>query len=66
MVYELPSLPFTIVCVELAAVTVKVDEPPGASDAGVAVMLTVGAGWELTVTMADAEVCPPGPVARAV
>jgi hypothetical protein len=52
--------------VALAAVTVKVAEFPKIIDVGLAVMLTVGAGLELTVTIAFAEEFPPGPVAVAV
>jgi hypothetical protein len=39
----LPSLPVTVTWVAFAAVTVKVDEPPGAIEAGLAAMATVGA-----------------------
>jgi hypothetical protein len=48
------------------AVTVKADEFPETIDVGLAMMLTVGAGLEFTVTVALAEVFPPGPVAAAV
>jgi hypothetical protein len=52
--------------VELVAVTVNVDEPPGIIEEGAAVMVTVGAGFELTVTAALAVIVPPAPVAVAV
>jgi hypothetical protein len=38
----LPSDPLTVTLVAFAAVTVNVEEPPAAIDAGLAVMLTVG------------------------
>jgi len=41
--YELPSLPATVTLVALVAITVKVEELPAATDAGLAVMATVGA-----------------------
>jgi hypothetical protein len=52
----------------LVAVTVNVDELPDTIDVGLAVMVTVGAGFEtaVTVTIAVAEVFPPDPVAAAV
>ena len=62
----LPSLPVRITCVALTAVTVTMDEPPGAIDAGLAVMVTVGAGFGVTVTIEVAEVFPPAPVAETV
>jgi len=52
--------------VAFIAVTVRVDEPPDVIDVGFAVMLTVGGGLEVTVTVALAEVFPPAPVAVAV
>lgn len=42
------------------------DELPAVTEVGLAVMLTVGAGFGVTVTVAAAEVFPPGPVATAV
>jgi hypothetical protein len=56
--------------VALAAFTVKVEEPPAVIEAGLAVMLTVGAGggvpaW-VTVTTVMAVALPPVPVAVAV
>jgi hypothetical protein len=48
------------------AVTVKVDEPPEVIEVGLAVMLTVGGGFEVTVTVTLAEVFPPSPFAVAV
>ena len=65
-VYVLPSLPVTVTWVAFIAVTVNVDEPPAAIDAGLAVMLTVGGGFVVTVTVAPAVVFPPAPVADAV
>jgi hypothetical protein len=62
----LPSLPVTVTWVALTAVTVKVDELPELIEAGFAVMLTLGGGFELTVKVALAEVFPPAPVAVAV
>jgi hypothetical protein len=52
--------------VEFVAVTVKVDEAPGAIEAGLAVMVTVGAVLPVTVTVATAVVLPPMPAAVAV
>jgi hypothetical protein len=67
-VYVLPSVPVTITWVAFVAVTVKVDELPETIEVGFAMMLTVGAGFviEVTVTVAVAEVFPPVPVAAAV
>jgi hypothetical protein len=42
-----------------------VDEPPDVIEVGFAVMLMVGAGMVVTVTIAVAEVLPPVPVAAA-
>jgi hypothetical protein len=50
----------------LVAVTVNVDELPEVIDVGFAVMLTVGAGFGVTVTVVAVEVFPPAPVADAV
>ena len=50
----------------LVAATVKVDEPPGAIEAGLADIVTVGAVAPATVTVAVAVVLPPGPFAVAV
>jgi hypothetical protein len=52
----------------LVVATVKVDDPPVATDAGLAAIVTVGAGLvdALTVTVVVAEVFPPAPVAVAV
>jgi len=67
-VYVLPSDPLTVTCVAFAAVTVKMEEPPGAIDAGLALMLTVGGvtagGTTVTVAVAEAVV-PAVPVATA-
>jgi hypothetical protein len=67
-VYELPSLPVTVTPVAFVAVTVNRDELPAVIDAGLAVMLTVGAGLvdALTVTVAVEVIVPPAPVAVAV
>ena len=43
-----PSLPATVTCVALVAVTVRVDELPAATEVGLALIATVGAGDELT------------------
>jgi hypothetical protein len=65
-VYVLPSVPVTVTWVALVAATVKVDELPEVIEAGLAVMLTVGAGFGVTVTVTVAEVFPPDPVAAAM
>jgi hypothetical protein len=67
-VYELPSFPVTITDVAFVAVTVNVDELPDEIDAGLAAMVTVGAGLvaALTLTVAVEVTVPPGPVAVAV
>jgi predicted tellurium resistance membrane protein TerC len=52
--------------VAFAAVTVKVDTFPEIIEVGFAVMLTVGMGFGVTVTVTFAEVLPPTPVAAAV
>ena len=51
----LPSVPVIVTAVALVAVTVSVDELPEVIDVGLAVMVTVAAGW-FTVTVAAAEV----------
>jgi hypothetical protein len=43
-----------------------VDEPPETIEAGFAVMLTVGAGFGVTVRVVVAVTFPPAPVAVAV
>ena len=48
------------------AVTVKVDEFPEMIEVGLAVMLKVGGGLEVTVTVALDEALPLAPVATAV
>ena len=65
-VYSLPSLPVSLTWVAFAAITVKVDELPAVIEAGLAVMVTVGAASAATVTDAVAEAVPPLPVATAV
>jgi hypothetical protein len=52
--------------VAFVAATVKVDEFPEMIVVGTAMMLTVGAGFSVTVTVAAAEFFPPAPVALAV
>ena len=42
--YVVPSLPTTVTCVALVAVTVRVDELPAAIEVGLALMATVGIG----------------------
>jgi hypothetical protein len=59
-------VPVTVTWVAFAAVTVKVDEPPAVIEAGLALMVTVGAGAAVTVTVVFAEAFPPVPVAFAV
>jgi hypothetical protein len=65
-VYELPSLPEMVTVAAFTAVTVSVDELPGAMEGGTAVSVTVGAGLADTVTIACAVVLPPAPLAVAV
>lgn len=65
-VYELLSVPVIVTWLAFVAVTVKVDEFPEMIEAGLAVMLTVGVGFGVTVTVALAEVFPPLPMALAV
>ncbi len=50
----------------MAAVTVKTDVLPEVIVVGLAVMLTVGAGFAPTVTVAVATLLPATPVAVAV
>jgi hypothetical protein len=52
--------------VALVAVTVKMDELPAVTAVGFAAIVTVGAGFAATVTVAVAEVFPPAPLAVAV
>ena len=52
--------------VALVELTVKVDEFPEVMDVGVAAIVTVGAGFGVTVTVTDAEIFPPVPIAVAV
>jgi hypothetical protein len=60
--------PVIVTCVAFVAVTVNVEEPPAVIEAGEAEIVTVGAGFEVevTVTVALAEEIPPAPVAAAV
>jgi len=62
----LPSLPVTVTWVAFVAVTVKIEELPAEIETGFAVMLTVGGGFGVTVTVVLADVFPPAPVAAAV
>jgi hypothetical protein len=54
--------------VAFVAATVKVDEAPAVIEAGLALMVTVGAGVVVafTVTVAVAEAFPPAPTAVTV
>jgi hypothetical protein len=52
--------------VAFVAATVKVDGLPEITEVGFALILTVGAGFAVTVTTAVAEALPPAPVAVAV
>jgi hypothetical protein len=64
-----PSEPLRTSVVAWVAITVNMDEPPVAMELGVAVRETVGAaggGPPVTVTMVEADVLPPAPVAVAV
>lgn len=65
-VYELPSVPFTVTPVALDAVTVSTEELPAVMEAGLAVMVTVAAGFGFTVMVVVCVLFPPGPVAVAV
>ena len=62
----LPSVPVSVTCVEFVALTVKMDELPGATEAGLAVIVTVGVGLGVTVMVVAAWILPPSPVAVAV
>ena len=53
-------------CVAFVAVTVKVDDIPALTEAGLAVIATVAAGLAVTVKAMTAEACPPIPDATAV
>ena len=64
--YEVPSEPVIVTAVALVLATVSVEEPPGAMEEGLALMVTVGAGPAVTVTVAVAVAEPPGPVTEAV
>jgi hypothetical protein len=64
--YELPSEPVTVTWVASVAVTVNMDELPGAMAVGSAKIVTVGGGFAVTVTVAVAVTDPPAPVAVAV
>jgi hypothetical protein len=61
-----PSLPAIVTCDALVAVTVKTEEAPAAMDVGLAVIVTVGAGFAVTLTFSTAVVVPPIPEALAV
>jgi hypothetical protein len=50
----------------LVAVTVKVDVEPAVMEVGLALMVTVAAEDEVTVTVTGAEMLPPAPIAVAV
>jgi hypothetical protein len=67
-VYELLSDPVIVTEVAFVAATVKVDEAPAVIEAGLALMVTVGAGVVVafTVTVAVAEAFPPAPTAVTV
>jgi hypothetical protein len=52
--------------VAFIAVTVRMAELPETTEAGLAVMLTVGGGFGVTVTVVVADIFPPAPVAVAV
>jgi hypothetical protein len=64
-VYLLPSEPVRVTVVAFVATTVRVEEPPAETDAGLAVMVTVGAAATVTIAVAVAFV-PFVPVAVAV
>jgi hypothetical protein len=48
------------------AVTVRMEELPETTEVGLAVILTVGGGFGVTVTVVPADIFPPAPVAVAV
>ena len=62
----LPSDPLTLTWVAFVATIVSVDELPTTMLVGFAVMVMVGAGFPVTVTVVDAETLPPEPVAVVV
>ena len=64
----LPSEPVSDTCVAFVAVTVKIDELPAVTEAGFALMVTVGVPVPTleTVTVVAAVAEPPGPVAFTV
>ena len=64
--YVLPSDPITFTCVAPKAVIVRMEELPAVIEVGMAVIETVGAGMGITVSVALAELVPPGPAATAV
>jgi hypothetical protein len=60
------SDPLIATAVAFVAVTVRVEELPSITVLGSAEIVTVGAGFRETVTVAAALTVPPGPVAVAV
>jgi hypothetical protein len=52
--------------VAFIAVTVRMEEPPAAIEAGLALILAVGAGFGVTVMVVVADDFPPAPVVDAV
>lgn len=56
----------SVTCVEFVALTVKIDELPDVIEAGLAVIVTVGVGFGVTVIVVAAEVFASDPVAVAV
>jgi hypothetical protein len=60
------SLPVTVTCVALLAVTVNAAELPTGIEVGLATIVTVGAALAVTVTVAVAVAVPPAPIAVAV
>lgn len=63
-----PSDPVITTCVELVAVTVRIEELPAVIEVELALIVTVGDGFaaEPTVTVTVAVTFPVGPVAVAV
>lgn len=66
IVYKLPSVPVTITCVAFVAATVKVDELPSVIDSGLAEIVIVEAGTDVTVTVVLADAFPLVPVEATV
>ena len=67
--YLVPSEPVSVTALAFVAPTVRMEELPAVIEAGLAAMVTAGAGGVdgvVTVTDAVPEALPPAPVALAV